>query len=95
MVLGGPPATARRAAGRVRPSDGGDRADGRSGLADLDGAGLPGAGVTAVFCADREQTEAVIRGVGRAGRLAVVRFGDFGLADLVSPPVTVVSSTPC
>jgi LacI family transcriptional regulator len=52
---------------------------------------LPGAPVTAVLCADRSQTEAVIRAVAEPGRLAVVGFGDFPLADLVSPPVTVLS----
>ena len=52
---------------------------------------LPGAPVTAVLCADRSQTEAVIRAIAEPGRLAVVGFGDFPLADLVSPPVTVLS----
>jgi LacI family transcriptional regulator len=52
---------------------------------------LPGAPVTAVLCADRSQTEAVIRAITEPGRLAVVGFGDFPLADLVSPPVTVLS----
>jgi len=56
---------------------------------------LPGAPVTAVLCADRASTEAVLRagaGAGAGGgRLAVVGFGDFPLADLMSPPVTVLS----
>jgi LacI family transcriptional regulator len=52
---------------------------------------LPGAPVTAVVCADRAQTEAVLRASVEPGRLAVVGFGDFPLADLMSPPVTVLS----
>jgi LacI family transcriptional regulator, galactose operon repressor len=57
--------------------------------------------VTAVFCADRARTEAALRalavhGDGRpeAPRVVVVGFGDFDLADLISPPVTVVSYDP-
>jgi LacI family transcriptional regulator len=46
--------------------------------------------VTAVFCADREQTRAALRALGPRN-VAVVGFGDFELADLLSPPVTVVS----
>jgi len=54
---------------------------------------LPGASVTAVLCADQAQTEAVLRVVADQGRdrVAVVGFGDFPLADLISPPVTVLS----
>jgi LacI family transcriptional regulator len=54
---------------------------------------LPGAPVTAVLCADRAQTEAVLHAVAdrTLDRVAVVGFGDFPLADLVSPPVTVLS----
>ena len=45
-----------------------------------------------MLCADRTQTEAVLRAMAHApDRLAVVGFGDFPLADLVSPPVTVLS----
>jgi LacI family transcriptional regulator len=51
---------------------------------------LPGAQVTAVLCADRAQTEAVLRAVVEPNGVAVVGFGDFPLADLVSPPVTVL-----
>jgi LacI family transcriptional regulator len=56
---------------------------------------LPGAAVTAVLCADRAQTEAALRALGGSAaaggdRIAVVGFGDFPLADLVSPPVTVL-----
>lgn len=75
----------------------------------LDAAGLAGAGVTAVFCADQEQTRAALRarsrsggrGDGSGGRgsadhgdVAVVGFGDFEFADLLSPPVTVVRYDP-
>jgi LacI family transcriptional regulator, galactose operon repressor len=51
---------------------------------------LAGPGVTAVFCADRERTVAAIRALGPSG-VAVVGFGDFELAGLLTPPVTVVS----
>jgi len=47
--------------------------------------------VTAVLCADRGQTEAVLRVTAGRDRLAIVGLGDFPLADLVSPPVTVLS----
>ncbi len=60
--------------------------------------------VTAVFCGSREHTMRVLRAVaaaqhtltarGRTRRVAVVGFGDFELADLVSPGVTVVSYDP-
>jgi LacI family transcriptional regulator len=49
--------------------------------------------VTAVFCADRETTRAAVRAAGRGG-VTVVGFGDFELADLLAPPVTVVSYDP-
>jgi LacI family transcriptional regulator len=52
---------------------------------------LPGAPVTAVLCADRTQTQAALRAITAPGRMAIVGFGDFPLADLVSPPVTVLS----
>jgi LacI family transcriptional regulator len=58
-----------------------------------DAAGLAHADVTAVFCADRERTRAALRALGPRG-VAVVGFGDFELADLLSPPVTVVSYDP-
>jgi LacI family transcriptional regulator len=59
----------------------------------LDSAGLAQAEVTAVFCADQQRTRAALR--ARADRgVAVVGFGDFELADLVSPPVTVVRYDP-
>jgi LacI family transcriptional regulator len=54
---------------------------------------LPGAPVTAVLCADRTQTEAALHALALAGgndRPAVVGFGDLALADLVSPPVSVL-----
>jgi LacI family transcriptional regulator len=59
----------------------------------LDAAGLAQTGVTAVFCADRERTRVALRALGPLG-VAVVGFGDFEFADLLSPPVTVVSYDP-
>ena len=102
--LGGP-ACAQRAALR----DGYAQAMAAAGLpADpawqaLDAAALGGAGlpVTAVFCASQALTRAALRALAKredgpsAGqRVAVVGFGDFELADVVSPPVTVVSYDP-
>jgi LacI family transcriptional regulator, galactose operon repressor len=52
---------------------------------------LPRTPVTAVLCADRTQTEAALHALaGNHDRPAVVGFGDFALADLVSPPVSVL-----
>lgn len=48
--------------------------------------------VTAVFCADPARTQAALR--AGSGRTALVGFGDFALADLLSPPVTVVRYDP-
>jgi len=62
-------------------------------LLHLDAARLASAEVTAVFCADQEHTRAAIRAVG-SRRVAIVGFGDVPLADLVSPPVSVVSYDP-
>jgi LacI family transcriptional regulator len=59
----------------------------------LDAEGLPHAEVTAVFCADQEHTQAAIR-AARTRSMAIVGFGDFEFADLVSPPVTVVRYDP-
>src|ERR1700761_9050598 len=59
----------------------------------LDAEGLPEAEVTAVFCADQEHTQAALR-AARARSVAIVGFGDFEFADLVSPPVTVVRYDP-
>jgi LacI family transcriptional regulator len=59
----------------------------------LDAAGVAHADVTAVFCADRERTWAALRALGPRN-VAVVGFGDFQLADLLSPPVTVISYDP-
>jgi LacI family transcriptional regulator len=59
----------------------------------LDAEDLPDAGVTAVFCADQEHTQAALR-AARTRSLAIVGFGDFELADLISPPVTVVRYDP-
>jgi LacI family transcriptional regulator len=52
---------------------------------------LPLSPVTAVLCADRTQTEAALREpAGDHDQRAIVGFGDFALADLVSPPVSVL-----
>jgi LacI family transcriptional regulator len=59
----------------------------------LDAAGLAHADVTALFCADQERTQAALRALGPAN-VTVVGFGDFELADLLDPPVTVVSYDP-
>jgi LacI family transcriptional regulator len=57
----------------------------------LTAAELPGAPVTAALCADRTQTEAALHALaGRHDQPAIVGFGDFALADLVSPPVSVL-----
>jgi LacI family transcriptional regulator len=53
--------------------------------------------VTAVFCGSREHTGRVLRvlaATGQSERIAVVGFGDFGLADYLRPGVTVVSYNP-
>jgi LacI family transcriptional regulator len=60
--------------------------------------------VTAVFCGSREHTVRALRALaaaehtptarGRTRRVAVVGFGDFELADLISPGLTVVSYDP-
>jgi len=69
----------------------------------LDAAALAGPGlpVTAVFCASQALTRAALRALagrteGPSGgrQVAVVGFGDFELADVLSPPVTVVSYDP-
>jgi LacI family transcriptional regulator len=53
---------------------------------------LPRAPVTAVLCADRTQTEAALHALaGSHDQPAIVGFGDFALADLVSPPVSVLA----
>ena len=60
----------------------------------LDAGSLDRAPVTAVLCADRTRTKAALRVLAGSGRMAVVGFGDFELADLVSPGLTVVSYDP-
>jgi LacI family transcriptional regulator len=60
---------------------------------DLDAARLAHADVTAVFCADQERTRAALRAL-RPRDVTVVGFGDFEFADLLRPPVTVVSYDP-
>ncbi|MGH3282831.1 MAG: substrate-binding domain-containing protein, partial [Trebonia sp.] len=62
-------------------------------LLNLNAAELASAKVTAVFCADQERTREALR-AAFADRVAIVGFGDFGFADLVSPPVSVVSYDP-
>ena len=62
-------------------------------LLNLDAERLARADVSAVFCADQERTRAAIRAAA-ARRVAIVGFGDFPLADLISPPVSVVSYNP-
>jgi LacI family transcriptional regulator len=59
-------------------------------------ADLATAPVTAVICADQRLTHAAVRmlAVTAPPRLAVIGFGDFELADLVSPPVTVLGYDP-
>jgi LacI family transcriptional regulator len=53
---------------------------------------LPRAPVTAVLCADRTQTAAALHALaGNHDQPAIVGFGDFALADLVSPPVSVLA----
>jgi len=59
----------------------------------LDAGGLAYADVTAVFCADQERTRTALRALGPGGA-TVVGFGDFELADLLTPRVTVVSYDP-
>jgi LacI family transcriptional regulator, galactose operon repressor len=58
--------------------------------------GLSGAGVTAVFCASRAHTAQALHALAadHPKRLAVIGFGDFELADLVPPGITVVSYDP-
>jgi LacI family transcriptional regulator len=57
----------------------------------LTAAELPRAPVTAVLCADRTQTEAALHALaGHHDQPAIVGFGDLALADLVSPPVSVL-----
>lgn len=75
----------------------------------LNPAGLSGAGVTAVLCGSRAHTAQALHALAAAGqgdgpdgpagperrwRLAVIGFGDFELADLVPPGITVVSYDP-
>jgi LacI family transcriptional regulator len=52
----------------------------------------PDAPVTAVLCADPSWTRAALR--AGADGVTIVGFGDLELADLVSPPVTVLSYDP-
>jgi len=64
---------------------------------------LPGAGVTAVFCGSTAHTAQALHALAAAGhgadaarreRVAVIGFGDFELAGLTPPGITVVSYDP-
>ena len=64
---------------------------------------VPGAGVTAVFCGGKAHTAQALHALAPAGqgadaahpgRVAVIGFGDFELAGLVPPGITVVSYDP-
>jgi len=59
---------------------------------------LSAAGVTAALCGSRQHTAQALRAVrsadGQRRRVAVIGFGDFELADLVSPGITVLSYDP-
>ena len=56
---------------------------------------LAGAPVTALLCGDQALTRAALRALGdEHSRVAVVGFGDFEFADLLSPPVSVLSYDP-
>jgi LacI family transcriptional regulator len=55
-----------------------------------DAAELARTEVTAVFCANRERTLTALRTLD-TGSVTVVGFGDLEFADLLSPPVTMVS----
>lgn len=86
---------ARAMAAAGLPADPGWQALDAAALAD------PGLPVTAVFCASQALTRAALRALAAAGDgpsagrgVAVVGFGDFELADVISPPVTVVSYDP-
>jgi LacI family transcriptional regulator len=63
---------------------------------DRAGAGQQGAPVTAVLCADQRLTVAALHVLAASPppRLAIIGFGDFDLADMISPPVTVASYDP-
>lgn len=66
-------------------------------LAPRDLAEAPDTPVTAVLCGSRKHTALALRALAAADRqrrVAVVGFGDFELADLTSPGVTVVSYDP-
>jgi LacI family transcriptional regulator len=59
--------------------------------------GLAGWPVTAVFCGSQEHTARVLRALammGRSEQVAVVGFGDFGLADYMRPGLTVARYDP-
>ena len=62
--------------------------------ASLEPGALAGARVTAVLCADQALTRAALRALGGRRQVAIIAFGDFELADLVSPPVSVLTYDP-
>jgi LacI family transcriptional regulator len=97
-LLGGDPAGHRSQQLRAGFADGmaaaGLTAD--PGWLTLTVADLAGTTVTAVLCADQRLTRAALRVMAAAGppRLALIGFGDFEFADILSPPVTVLSYDP-
>jgi LacI family transcriptional regulator len=62
----------------------------------LTAADLASAPVTAVLSADQGLTRAALHVLATSPppRIAIIGFGDFALADMVSPPVTVLSYDP-
>jgi LacI family transcriptional regulator len=62
--------------------------------ASLEPGALADAPVTAVLCADQALTRAALRALGGQSQMAIIGFGDFELADLVSPPVSVLTYDP-
>jgi LacI family transcriptional regulator len=56
---------------------------------------LPDSPVTAVVCGSREHTVLVLRATARLSRrIAIIGFGDFALADCVSPGISVLTFDP-
>jgi LacI family transcriptional regulator len=106
-LLGGAPADSTAGSARFRELLAGYReAMTTAGLAMNPGwtvlspADLPRSEVTAVICAYPAQTRAVLRALDRSGltgserRMAVIGFGDFESADLLTPPLTVLGYDP-
>jgi LacI family transcriptional regulator len=59
----------------------------------LDATALSRSDVTAVFCADQRQTRVAVGTLSHRD-VTIVAFGDIDFADLLSPPVSVVSYNP-